>query len=191
MNPELPPLKWDGYCWEGEVVLPSWRGFQTRRGPYAAISSDEPSDGSARVRFDTGGAGQVPPTEAQVAAFRWLAENDAVVTAAILDAVFAQYPRFREEFIDAVEDEDAQAAAQEAPPLDRPEQLRMVTGLAWVIFLPVEKGGVGYAGFEFGCVWEEEHGLGVMTHKDRVIDVGGAYSAFVPHRAVEDAAEPR
>ena len=188
MNAELPPLKWDGYCWEGEIVLASWRGFQTRRGLYAGISSERPSDGSARVRFDTGDAERVPPTVAQIAAFQWLVEHETEVTAAILNAVFAQYPVFRTEYIDCYEAEDAQIAAQNALPLERPEQLRMVMGLSGVFVLPVVKDSLGYVGFELRCVWEEEHGLGVMTHKDRVIDIGGAYSAFVPHRAREDAA---
>jgi hypothetical protein len=29
------------------------------------------------------------------------------------------------------------------------------------------------SGFGFGCVWEQEHGLGVMTHRDRVVDLSG------------------
>ena len=72
MNPELPPLTWDGYCWEGEIVLPSWRGFQTRRGPYAAVSSDKPSNGSVRVRFVPDGEGEVPLNAVQIAAYQWL-----------------------------------------------------------------------------------------------------------------------
>lgn len=188
MSADLPSLTWNEHCWEGEIVLPSWCGFQTRRGPYAAVSSDAPSDGAVRIRFDTGDAGSVPPAAAQVAAYRWLIEHDAEVTAAILDTVFANYPQFRADYVDGYEAEDAQVAAQSAPPLEHPEQLRMVMGLYAVFFLPVAKDGVGYVGFEFGCVWEEEHGLGVMTHKDRVIDIGGAYSAFTGHRAQEDAA---
>ena len=30
--PPFPPLRWDEYFWVGEVTLPSWAGFQTRRG---------------------------------------------------------------------------------------------------------------------------------------------------------------
>jgi hypothetical protein len=188
MNPDLPKLKWDGYCWEGEIVLSSWRGFQTRRGPYASVSSNDPSDGTCSIRFDTGNSGQVPPTEVQIAAYKWLIAHERKVTAAVLNVVFAEYPRFRAEYIDAYDAEDAQSAAQSAPPLTHPEQLRLVMGLYAVFVLPIAKDGVGYVGFEYGCVWEEEHGLGVMTHKARVVEIGAADTAFNDHIAQRDAA---
>ena len=46
---------------------------------------------------------------------------------------------------------------------------------------------IAYIGFELGCVWDEEHGLGVMTHRDRVVDVGGADTAFTEWIAENDA----
>jgi hypothetical protein len=188
MNPDLPELKWDGYCWEGEVVLPSWRGFQTRRGPYASVSSEAPSDGTALIRFDTGDSGQVPPTEAQITAYRWLIEHEAEVATAVLNALFAEYPRLREEYVDCFGDpEDIQIASQTAPPLSNPDQLRLVMGLYAVFVLPIAKDGVGYVGFEFGCVFEGEHGLGVMTHKARVVAIGAADTSFNDHIARRDA----
>jgi hypothetical protein len=186
VNPELPPLTWND-CWEGAIVLPAWSGFQTRRGPYAAVSSDDPSDGAATLRFDTDGAGKVPPTAAQIAAYGHLVEHEAEVAAAVLNAVFAEYPRFRDEYIDAYDDEDARTAAQTAPPFERPDQLKSVMGLYAVFVLSLPKDGVGYVGFEFGCVWEAEHGLGVLTHKNRVVEIGPAYTAFDGNRAEADA----
>jgi hypothetical protein len=187
VNPELPPLEWDGYCWEGEIVIPSWRGFQTRRGRYAALSSPAPSDGTVLLRFDTGDAGRAPPNEAQIAAFRWLTERESEVTSSVLQAIFAEYPDFRWEYIDAYDGEDAQWAAQLAPPLERPEQLRSVMGPYGVFILAIAKEGVAYVGFEFGCVWEEEHGLGVLTHKSRVVEVGPASTSFDGRHALRDA----
>lgn len=31
--PPFPSLTWDGYSWAGGIRLPSWAGFQPRRGP--------------------------------------------------------------------------------------------------------------------------------------------------------------
>jgi len=31
-----------------------------------------------------------------------------------------------------------------------------------------------YAGFEFGCTWDEEYGLGVLMHGTRTVEIGGA-----------------
>jgi hypothetical protein len=147
----------------------------------------ESSDGSATLRFDTGGAGRVTPTDAQIAAHRWLVRNESAVARAVLNAIFAEYPRLREEYIDAYDAEDAQAAARASPPLERAEQLNGQIGLSGVFVLPVAKNGVSYVGFEFGCVWESEHGLGVLTHKNRVVETGSAYSAFDGRRAEADA----
>jgi hypothetical protein len=36
----------------------------------------------------------------------------------------------------------------------------------------------GRSSIEFGCVWEEEHGAGVMTHIGRVIATGQAHCSF-------------
>lgn len=48
------------------------------------------------------------------------------------------------------------------------------------------KDGYAYVGYEFGCTWDEEHGLGFMTYKDRIVDFGGADSAFLTWVARKD-----
>lgn len=44
--------------------------------------------------------------------------------------------------------------------------------------LAISKDGFAYVGFELGCSWDEEHGLGVLTHKDHVVKIGEAETAF-------------
>lgn len=53
--------------------------------------------------------------------------------------------------------------------------------------LSVEKDGEAYIGFEFGCPWDREHGLGVMTHAGRVVEVGQADTSFNWPREVWEA----
>lgn len=48
-----------------------------------------------------------------------------------------------------------------------------------------------YVGVEFSCPWDEEHGLGVLLHGTRVVDIGGADTAFLLWIAERDAANPR
>jgi hypothetical protein len=174
-EPSLPPLKWDGYTWTGKIVLRSWSGFQTRQGPYSGRSSDQPSDGTARlfIHGDDGDPPQ-PPTPEQAAAHRYLVEQEKAVSDSVLQAIFAAYPDEREAFIDAVEDD----LADLCPEIDRPDELKSLMGLGIVHILRVARDGTAYVGFEFGCVWESEHGLGVMTHQDRVVKIGSAETAF-------------
>lgn len=48
---------------------------------------------------------------------------------------------------------------------------------------PREKSRVGYVGLQFGCTWDVEHGLGVMMHNDRVVDLGGGCVILIASRA--------
>ncbi len=41
-----------------------------------------------------------------------------------------------------------------------------------------------------GCTWDEEHGVGVLTHKGRVVKLGQADTAFDSHAAKKDGGKP-
>ena len=174
--PPFPTLTFDDYCWVGSVRLRTWAGFQTRRGPYASVSSPEASDGTVKLYVHCDGDGPVPPSAEQSAAFAYLIQDEKIVTDSVLTAIFERYPQFREEALDAYDDSEASLAL--FPEISRPEQLRPLIGLSIVHVLGDAKDGRSYVGFEFGCVWEREHGLGVMTHGDRVLAVGAAETSF-------------
>lgn len=171
--PPLPPLTWDGYSWVGEVRLPSWAGFQARRGPYASVSGAGPSDGTARLTVDAEAQGR--PTPEQVAAFRHLLDNEAAVAEAVARALLDDYPGERAAYLDAYDLEESDAV----PEVTDVAGLRPLVGLASVHVLAVARDGVACVGFEFGCVWDDEHGAGVMTHCGRVIAAGQADCSFM------------
>jgi hypothetical protein len=182
----FPELQWGDYSWEGEVVLPSWAGFQRRRRPYARHSSGSPADGSARLIVEVpDDKNPTPPTAEQSQAFRYLLDNEARIAAIVLQAIFERYPEEKEEFADAYSDDGD--VDEILPDLDSPEGLRSLMGLSSVFVLTVTRAGVAYVGFEFGCVWEEEHGLGVMLHQDRIVKIGQAADAFLAWIAERDA----
>jgi len=49
-----------------------------------------------------------------------------------------------------------------------------------------ERDGQAYVGYGFSCSWDYEHGLGVMTHCERVVRVGGGDTAFLTWVATSD-----
>lgn len=49
-----------------------------------------------------------------------------------------------------------------------------------------DRDGQAYVGYGFSCSWDDEHGLGVMTHRERVVRVGGGDTAFLTWVAAED-----
>jgi hypothetical protein len=170
-------VKWDGHFWAGETLLPAWAGFQERLGAYADRSAAGPSDGTVQlsVRSPTDKDNTTsPPSREQELAFCFLRDNGDLLRDRVTRAIFDEYPTMRESFADFF-GEDLQA---QMPELRDPVDLKRLIGLSTIHISDVAKDGMAYVGFEFGCNWEDEHGLGVMTHKDRTIEVGDSETAF-------------
>ncbi|MFN3651759.1 MAG: DUF6985 domain-containing protein [Armatimonadota bacterium] len=179
-TPPFPILIWDDFCWRGSLQLKSWAGFQSRRGPYNSVDSPAGSDGTASLTVFTSNDQPVPPTVEQAAAIRFLFEHEEQIRDSILRAVLDAYPEIREDYEDA---------GEEMPDISVPDELMPHLGLSFVHCLRVSRSDMVYLGFELGCSWEPEHGLGVMTHGTRVIEVGGADTSFLEWIADTDAAE--
>jgi hypothetical protein len=180
-QPPFPPLKWGRYFWVGEVRLPSWAGFQTRRGGYGSVSSDKPSDGTARLSVTPeDDSKRTHPTAEQAAAFRYLLDNEAAVAAAVRRALVEYYPGQKDAYLEVY------GGGEELPDISESGDLRPLIGLSSVHVLSVAKDGAAYIGFEFGCVWDDEHGAGVMTHLGRVVATGQADVSFTEWIAEQD-----
>jgi hypothetical protein len=132
--------------------------------------------------------GETPPTKEQSAAYKYLVDHQEAIRDKILSGVFKKYPEYRAAYI---EDYDLDESDQTLPSLQRPDQLRNIMGLANVLIHRVVRNGVSYVGYEFGCAWETEHGLGVMTHRARVVELGGADTAILEWIAERDAKRAR
>jgi hypothetical protein len=100
----------------------------------------------------------------------------------LLDALLAEYPAIVEQYSDFVEPD-------QLPPVNSIEDFRAIIGLTTVHLHAVERLGLPYVGFELGCSWDDEHGLGVLMHGTRVVEIGGADTAFVAWVAEQDAAK--
>ena len=166
--------------------MPSWAGFQARRGGYGAISSDKPSDGTARLSIvPLDDNARTHPTAEQVAAFRHLLENEAAIAEAVGRALVEYYPGEKEAYLDAYDEGEA----EELPDVSEPSGLQSLIGLSSVHLLKVARDGAAYVGFQFRCVWDTEHGAGVMTHLGRVVETGQAADAFMEWIAKRDTGE--
>lgn len=180
--PPFPPLRWDDFFWTGEVMLRSWSGFQPRSDVYGSIDSRAKSDGRARLAIVADDDMRMPPRPEQARAFQFLLDNEQAVSSAVLAAVFSEYPSPRDFY-----GYDEEEAAELMPEIEQAEQLGSLIGLSGIHVLAVAKDGFAYVGFEFGCTWDDEHGLGVITHRDRVVAVGGADASFLAWIARWDA----
>src|SRR5687768_12811256 len=75
----LPKLRWKDGDWIANIVLPAWRGFLSRLGPYNFSSSKRPSTGKARLVIFTPEGQRVEPSAAQLRAWRYAVENQDAV----------------------------------------------------------------------------------------------------------------
>ena len=187
--PPFPPLTRGEFHWEGRVKLPAWAGFQSRQGAYAGRNSKKKSDGTVRVSIavEDDEPAEHQPTPEQAEAFRYLLKHQKQIRDAILAAVFDEYPTARQNYAGDFDIEDEKELAKVLPVLKRPAELKAVIGLSTIHLSPVVLARQAYLGFEFGCNWEEEHGLGVLIHSGRVAAVGHADVCFLEWVAEDDA----
>lgn len=164
------------------VQLKAWAGFQSRQGAYDTRDTTDPSDGSVSVNLGSITVNSIPLLdESHLAAFNYLLTNQQAIKNSILSALLKYYPELKDEYGYNPEEED-----EYLPDINHIEDFKKIIGLSEIHILDVSKDDVAYVGYQFGCNWDEEHGLGIMTHKDRIVEIGGADAAFLEWIAERD-----
>lgn len=171
----------DDLWWANNVRLASWAGYQSRQGSYGSKDKPEPSDGEVALVFSPEGRGLEPLSEQEMRLVSWFEQNEPMVSEAVKAAI-----------IKWCSPQSAERAARfdfgdDFPVIRDDQDLRESVGLYAVNIHQVDVGGVPYIGYEFGCEWENEHGLGVLMHGTRVVDVGFADTAILLWIAEADA----
>lgn len=163
----------DRTWWTATARLPSWAGFQARAGEYGARSSDHPNDGTVRVCFAPEGRGGGPLVPDELGLIGWFFEHEAEVSDAVQKALLAAYSSLQDQNqVDAGEGSDL-------PDARTVQDLKRHLGLYAVNIHQVSRDGIPYMGFELGCSWDGEHGLGVLMHGMQAVEIGGADTAIL------------
>ena len=166
---------------EGTIELASWKDFQRRFGRYATYKRNEYYK---RITLSIGDDEVVENptiTQEHVAAYEYVLKHQEKIKDNILNALFTEYQNLQEQY-----GYDEEESKELMPKIDSPASFVSLIELSSVCILNISKDGVAYVGFSFWCTWDDEHGLGVMTHKDRVVEIGGADTAFVTWMAERD-----
>lgn len=167
---------------EGPITLTCWRGFQSRQEAYNAPDSPHPSEGHARITLGGDMVSDDPAVQPfHINAYNYLMEFQENVQEQILAALMIEYKNLQ-----AMYGYDEEEAAALMPDVNDIQQFKKLIGLSAVHLLNVSKDDIAYVGYEFGCTWDDEHGLGVMTHKNRIIEIGDASTAFLTWIADRD-----
>jgi len=172
----------DDTWWTAVVLLPSWKGFQSRKGAYGSQDSVIASDGIVQIVFAPEGRGNAPLTYSEISSVRWVIDHEASISSVLLSSLLKEYPSLQEQYGYSGEEK-----MRLMPDIKSVEGFRDLIGLHAVNIHQVEKGGIPYVGFEFGCTWDEEQGLGILMHGTRTVEIGGADTAILLWIAKEDA----
>ncbi len=158
----FPPLaEYGSDSLKGKDFFVSWQNFQ---------ANDEASDGEIVVIIHLENEDERLPSAAQTNAYRYLKENESSVTASVLAGLFADYPQIREVY-GGIEPEFLLI-------IEQPEDFRRVIKPVFIRINAESEDDCAYIGFEFDCLWDIEHGLGVMTHRDKYIGCNDAEAAW-------------
>lgn len=150
------------FWWQADVQFSAWSDFTGGETP--------------KLTFAPEGRDDAPMSAEEVALAIWVQDNHEKQKPELLNAVLEAYPDFRRQYF---EDYDIKVNEQELPTITSVEGLTKVIALEEISVHQISKDGVPYVGYQFSCSWDEEHGLGVLMHDKRIIEVGGAETAFL------------
>ncbi len=171
--PPFPKMKWNGFPWRFEMTFPTWKGRRI-----VGTGSDR-TNGKATVNIEFPGQS---PFSAQASAYEFIVRNEASLSTRLLTELFKRYKQDRVE-LHPKNDDDLRELM---PRVKAKEGMLTVYSLSGVHILPTAKSKYAYVGFAFHCEYDIEHGVGIMTHKKRIIAVGGADHAFLQWIAEAD-----
>ena len=164
---DLKPKIIIGDTYEGILTLNSWKGFQSRQGFYSSLDKDESSDGLVKVFVQGKEIDYVKTTTIQqVNAIRFLVDNSEAIRNALLVGLLNELPSLKEIYEDLI------------PDIDNIEDFKNLIGLSNLHIMTSDKDDFAYIGFELGCDWDDEHGVGIMMHKNRVVAIGLGETSF-------------
>jgi hypothetical protein len=173
---------WDKYCWVSTAKLLSWAGFQDRSGAYGSAGARKASDGTVRIVFAPEGRGKEELNREERRLIDHFIEQEPQISKALLVHLVDEYPTLQEQYGYTGRDKK-----ELMPDALVETDFRKLIGLHTIHIHQVSRKGVPYPGYEFGCTWDDEHGLGILMNGTRLVKIGGADAACTLWIARKDA----
>jgi hypothetical protein len=166
---------WNGEEWRCAVPMPAWRDLLHDAAQDAVEATFLPSEGMS----------EEAPTSVQVATLQEVVQRQADLLTPVLTAMRQRYAAVRPRYLSV-----APELASVMPPSPDASAFARLHRLTALHVHSIRKNGRAYVGFSFRASWDPEHGLGVLMHGKRVVDVGGADTAFIGWNAEQDSDAP-
>lgn len=122
---------------------------------------------------------EVEPDEEQIACINYILKNQNQIEQTILDTIWKNWQEINE--IHELDD------WEEFPIIEKKNDLYKVVRIDHIYIHPAHKNNISYFGVLGNCRWDEEHGLGILFHRNSVIEFGGAEEADAGGREANDS----
>jgi hypothetical protein len=150
--------------WEYKITLPKLAGFQERNGAYTSISSIEPNFGIFSLVFEDDLSENSDPYPEQLNTLKYIFENQESITNSIIDRTLSELPEILMNYgLD--KEEEYQNISH--------EKIKSIIGFSSIFIKIISKENFAYFDISGGCNWDEEHGLNLLFHKDKVVSFSG------------------
>lgn len=150
--------------WKYTITLPKLAGFQQRNGAYTSLSSIQPSSGLFTIEFEDDLSESPDPYPEQLNTLKYIFENQESITNSIIDRTLAELPEILKNY-DLVNEEGYKNISR--------EKVKSIIGFSSILIKIISTDNFAYFDISGGCNWDEEHGLNVLFHKDRVVSFSG------------------
>ena len=163
----IPGIEQINGIWRGKVNLNSWNKF---------------FGDNLVIELNIGGDKKVNNLEIRhKEAYEYILYNQSELLENILLSLLSEYSNMQDEY--GYDDDEIDKYMPSVNSIRDFSKLMLPTR---IYILDIEKDNLAYIGFSFSCSWDDEHGYGVMMHKNRVVKMGGEEIAFLSWVAKED-----
>lgn len=154
--------------WEFELQLDSFVLFDDFISQFE--SENTPSSGKILVTIEDDLSRDPDPLPQQVAAIEFVIERQQQLLESIFQKLKEEYAGISKVYHDCFENYLMPYPA--LPELNSVLDLGKVIRLKYLHIAIIHKDGYAYTGFGGNCAWDEEHGVGFLMHKDRIVEFG-------------------
>ena len=145
---------------EARIVLEAWDGYLYKHWE----NGKEITDGKVRLNFDCYRGNNPEDCRAEINAYNHLLKNQSEIRDSIIRSLIEKFEWLKETY-DWDQDDEV------TPDVKADFDFKPFIGLLSVSFHEESKNDIAYLEWHFQCEWDPEHGLAVITHQDRVIDL--------------------
>lgn len=163
----IPEIEQINGTWRGEISLNSWNNF---------------FGDNLVIELNIGGDKTVNNLEIKhKEAYEYILHHQSELLEKILLSLLSEYSNMQDEY--GYDDDEIE---KYMPSVNCIHDFSKLMLPKRIYILDIEKDNLSYIGFSFSCSWDDEHGYGVMMHKNRVVKMGGEEIAFLSWVAEED-----